>query len=593
MKAKLYLGAAAGAFAIAGLGVEAGLRSPAEGVPFVNPILFANSICGGDAAGLAKRRAFFVRMAKAYAQETEAPPDDLGVPEKIGDIAYKITTASEAAQAHFNLGLAHAWNFNHGEAVKHFKAAEKADPECAMCFWGEAFAYGPNINAPMADEDVAPAYAAIKAAQSRADGASEKERLLIDALAARYAKAPLADRAKLDTAFADAMDKVALAYPDDDFIAALAAEANMDTQPWDYWEADGRTARGRTARTLALLEGVLARNPIYPAAIHLYIHMTEASRNPYRAAAFADRLAALSPGLGHLIHMPSHTYYRIGRFRESIKANAAAVAADEAFLGANDGSILYEYGYYTHNVHFLMSSAHMAGDGETALAMAAKLDAKLPADMAAAVPFAQPIKAAPYFAMARFADPQSILELADPGAELPFLQGAWRYARGEAFARMGEADKARAEAGEIARIIAEEDLSPLTSANVPAADILNIERLTVIARAAAAEDKLGEAIDAMTEAVALQEAIAYTEPPYWYYPAKQTLAAMVLRSGEAERAEQLFVETLAAAPNNGWVLFGLAEAYKAEGDKTGAKFAANLFKNAWAGERKSISLEEL
>jgi len=224
--------------------------------------------------------------------------------------------------------------------------------------------------------------------------------------------------------------------------------------------------------------------------------------------------------------------------------------------------------------------------------MAAKLDAKLPAEMAAAVPFAQPIKAAPYFAMARFADPQSILDLADPGAELPFLQAAWRYARGEAFARMGEADKARAEAAEIARIIEEEDLSPLTSANVPAADILNIERLTVIARAAA-EDKLDEAIDAMTEAVALQERVAYTEPPYWYYPAKQTLAAMVLRSGEAERAEQLFVETLAAAPNNGWVLFGLSEAYKAEGDKKGAKFAANLFKNAWAGERKSISLEAL
>jgi hypothetical protein len=344
---------------------------------------------------------------------------------------------------------------------------------------------------------------------------------------------------------------------------------------------------------LSLIEAVLARNPAHPAAIHLYIHMTEASRNPHRAAAFADRLASLSPGLGHLIHMPSHTYYRIGRFKESIKANANAVAADETFLGANDASVLYEFGYYTHNVHFLMTSAQMAGDGETALAMAEKLDAKLPAEMAVAVPFAQPIKAAPYFAMAQFAAPGKLLELADPGAELPFLQAAWRYARGEAFARLGEADKAEEEAAEISRILADGDLSPLEAFNIPARQILNVERLTLIARAAAARNDFDAAVEAMTEAVAIQDDIAYTEPPYWYYPARQTLAAMVLRSGDTERAEQLFVETLAEAPNNGWVLFGLAETYRAEGDKNGAKFAANLFRKAWAGDPKSVSLDLL
>lgn len=594
MNAKLYLGAAAGAVILAGLGVGVGIDRAATGAPFINPILIANALCGGDAASLAKRRAFFVRIAAAYADET-APeaPVDLGVAEKIGDIAYKITTASEAAQAHFNIGLAYTWNFNHGEAIRHFQAAQAEDPECAMCYWAEALARGPNINAPMADEDVAPAFAAISKAQALAGKASEKERVLIKALAARYAKNPPADRSKLDNAFADAMDKAALQFPDDDFIATLAAEANMDTQPWSYWAADGRAPVGRTSRTLSLIEAVLARNPAHPAAIHLYIHMTEASRNPHRAAPFADRLASLSPGLGHLIHMPSHTYYRIGRFKESIIANANAVAADEAFLGGNEASVLYEFGYYTHNVHFLMTSAQMAGDGATALAMAAKLDAKLPAEMAAAVPFAQPIKVAPYFAMAQYAAPEALLDLADPGPELPFLQAAWRYARGEAFARSGDADGAEEEAAEISRLLAEADFSPLEKFNIPARDVLNIERLTLIARAAAIRDDLDGAIEAMTEAVAIQDAIAYTEPPYWYYPAKQTLAAMVLKSGDTERAEHLFVETLAEAPNNGWVLYGLAETYRAEGDKNGAKFAANLFRKAWAGDPKSLSLDLL
>lgn len=592
MQKNLLIGAAAAALLIADIELTS-RDSTSGGPPFLDPTAIANSICGKDKDGIAKRRAFFVRAAKAYAQEAglEAP-EDLGVQEKIGDISYKITTPSDAAQAHFNLGLAHSWNFNHGEALLHFKAAQAADPDCAMCYWGEAFAYGPNINAPMDDADVPAAYAAIRKAKA-ASGASEKERALIDALATRYSSAALKDRSKLDAAFADASDKVALQYPDDDFIAVLAAEANMDTQPWDYWEADGRTPKGRTARTLSLLEAVLARSPLHPAAIHLYIHMTEASRDPHRAAAYADKLAQLTPGLGHLIHMPSHTYYRIGRFKQSLAANIDAVSADEAFLASNKASVLYEYGYYVHNVHFLMTSAQMAGDGRTALEMAGKLDAKLPAEMAAAVPFAQPIKAAPYFAMAQFADPQAILDLPDPGAQFPFLQGTWRYARGEAFAKLGDVESAEKEAQEIGRILAEENLQPLLDVNVPAPDILNIARLTVTARAAAGRGDYASAVEAMGEAVALQDAIAYTEPPFWYYPTKQTLAAMELREGNAERAEALFLETLAEAPNNGWVLYGLAASLRAQGDKKGTKFADALFKEAWAGDAKKLALEAL
>lgn len=540
------------------------------------------------------RRAFFLRLGSAVAEES-APPSSASTtaPEPIGGIAYKVT-ANETAQAHFDRGVAYMWNFNHGAAIEAFKAAQDADPQCAMCYWGEAFSHGPNINAPMGEEAVAPAYAAVKKAKDLSANVTEKERALIDALTTRYSAKPVKNRAKLDAAFADAMDKVARDYPDDPFVLSLAAEANMDTQPWDYWEKDGRTPKGRAIRTVELIEKALALDPNYNPAIHLYIHMTEASDDPYRAAPFADRLASLSPGLGHLIHMPGHTYFAIGRFKQSLATNVDAVAADEAFLSANKASPLYEFGYFVHNIHFVMASAQMAGDGATALDMAQKLDAKLPEEMAAEVPFAQPIKAAPLYAWADFGDLQTVLALDEP--ELPFLKGAWHYARGIAYARAGDAANARAEGEAIGKLLAETDFSALEKTAyppIPATDILKIEMHTVMARAAAAESDFQAAVKHMTEAVALQEGLPYTEPPYWYYPAKQTLAAMALRAGEAERAEQLFIETLAQSPNNAFALYGLSEAYRAQGDKRGAKFANELFKDAWAGQKQALTLAAL
>ncbi len=596
MNTKLFLGAAAGAIILSGATISLQSNTgESAGAPFLHPLMIVRSLCGENVDGLAKRRAFFIRAAQAFAQTTEGDTDDTPVLRPaIDTITYEITTDKPEAQAWFNEGLAFTYNFNHGEAVTAFKQAQAIDPDCAMCYWGEAFALGPNINAPMFDEAVAPAFAAVNKAIALRDNASEKEQALINALGYRYDAAPLADRSKLDNAFADAVDAVALEYPEDDFIAALAAEANMDTQAWDYWADGGRTPKGRTARTVSLLESVMARNPNYTAAIHLYIHITEASRDPYRAADHADRLAALSPGLGHLIHMPSHTYYRIGRFKQALDHNIAAVAADQAYLDQADASMLYEYGYFTHNIHFAMTSAQMSGDATTALAMAEKLDEKLPIEMAAAAPWVQPIKAAPYYAMVQFADPASILATDDPGEDMPFLQGAWHYARGEAFVKSGDLAGAQTEVEAISAIIADADMSNLTGGGVPALDILNIARLTIIGRAAAADGALDTAIEAMEEVVALQEAIAYTEPPYWYYPSKQTLASMLLQAGKTERAEQLFLESLTESPNNAWVLYGLSEAYKAQGDKNGAKYANALFKVAWLGEKKAkLTLAQL
>lgn len=590
MKTKLFLGAAAGALILSGVTIGFAPKGADGAAPFLHPLAIARSLCGDNPDALAKRRAFFMRAAQAYADTMDA---DAGkAPESAwlskAPIKYDITTSDPEAQAWFNQGIAFTYGFNHEQASKAFRRAQSIDPDCAMCFWGEAFALGPNINAPMGDDAVAPAYQAMQRAVARRDGVSEKEKALINALTYRYESAPLKDRSKLDNAFADAMDDVAKQFPDDDFILSLAAEANMDTQAWDYWADGGRTPKGRTARTISLLETVLARNPDYPAAIHLYIHMTEASRNPYRAADFADRLAGLTPDLGHLVHMPSHTYYRIGRFKDSLEHNVNAVAADEAYLAAvDDASVLYEYGYYTHNIHFVMTSAQMAGDAETALVMAEKLDAKLPMDMAAVAPWVQPIKAAPYYAMAQFADPEDVLEIADPGDELPFLKGAWRYARGEAYVKAGDLDAAEREAEAIAALAARDDIAALNEAGLPAADILNIARLTVTARVAAASGHFDTAIEAMEEAVMLQEGIPYTEPPFWYYPAKQTLAAILLQAGKTERAEQMFLESLTQSPNNAWVLYGLSETYKEQGDKNAAKYAGGLFKDAWMGGRRA------
>ena len=590
MNLKLLTGVAIGALTFGGVTVTTvAMNQNNSAAPFLDPLEIARSLCGGAPGELAKRRAFFVSAAKAYAESApESHKTRMALWPAFGDIGYDISTDSADAQAWFNQGLAFTYNFNHSEAVNAFRRAQEIDPDCAMCYWGEAFALGPNINAPMEDDAVAPAYAAFIKAQSLRDGASLKERALINALSYRYEPQPVRDRAKLDNAFADAMDDVVKKYPEDDFIAALAAEANMDTQPWDYWLDGGRLPKGRTARTLSLLEGVLARNPEHQAAIHLYIHTTEASRDPYRAADYADNLADLSPGLGHLMHMPTHTYYRIGRFKDSLAHNIKAVAADAAYLdAADDVSILYEYGYYTHNIHFAMTSAQMAGDGETALAMAKRLDEKLPMDMATVAPWVQPIKAAPYYAMVQFSDPLEIIDLPEPADALPFIKDAWHYARGEAFAKLGELEKAQGEVEAISALIESGDLQSLIDGGVPAIDILNIARLTVIARAAAGEGAFDTAVEAMEGAVALQDALYYTEPPFWYYPAKQTLAAMALQAGETERAQQLFLESLTESPNNAWVLYGLSESYKQQGDKSGAKYAQSLFKNAWLGGKKA------
>jgi tetratricopeptide (TPR) repeat protein len=511
----------------------------------------------------------------------------------LGTMHYPVSTSNAEAQKFFDQGLRLAYAFNHLEAVRSFRKARTLDPECAMCYWGEALVLGPNINAGMDAASAAPAYEAATKALALASKVTPKERALIEAINTRYAKEGPQDRAPLDKAYAEAMQKVAAQYPDDDQIAMQYTEALMDLQPWDYWEAAGSQPKGRTAEIMALLEKVLQRSPDHPGAIHYYIHMTEASSDPKRAVPHAERLAALMPGAGHIVHMPFHTFFRVGMYKEAIEANRLAVIADEDYIQRAAPVGVYPQGYYPHNVHSLMVSAQMAGDGATVIDSANKLERVVSEAAVRNITWVQPIKAAPYFAHAQFSDAKTILALPDPGGEFPYVQAMWRYARGVGAAMAGDAAGARAEADAIAKMEQTADLSNLISGGVPAKEVLQVAQNIIHARIAQASKDLPAAIKHFETAVQISDTISYNEPPYWYYPIRQSLGAVQLLAGDLDKAEQTFRASLARAPNNGWALYGLREVYKQRGDNAGASAAQQLLDKAWLGNAEMLSLARL
>lgn len=528
-----------------------------------------------------------VEAIKAY---EEADPPLWG---DLGFMNYPITTKSSEAQSYFQQGLRLAANFNHAEARRAFRKAQRLDPTCAMCFLGEALVLGPNINVPMDPEANAPAIAAVQKAQALSAGASEKERGLIEAVATRYSQDPAAERPTLDAAFADAMVALSDKYPDDLELAVLAAEAAMDTQPWDYWEPRGKEPKGRGADIQKRLERVLAEDPDHPWAIHLYIHFVEASDRPERGEPYADRLAALMPGAGHIVHMPSHIYYRIGRYVDSLEVNKAASLVDETFIGQSGAAGVYPIGYYSHNVHFVLVSAQLLGDAETVLAQADKLDKWLSNDVAAAVPIAQPVKAAPYFAWAQYGDADMVLAKSDPPGAPPYVKAMWHYARGVALAAKKDTAGAHAEADAIHRIAQETDWSTLDAWAIPARPVLEVAESVVLARSAQAEGNDKAAIDLWRKAAETEDTIPYMEPPFWYYPVRQSLGAALLESGDAEEAQKQFNAALERARGSAWALYGLEQAAKARGDAAAESKAAAELGKAWLGDPALLSLERL
>jgi tetratricopeptide (TPR) repeat protein len=511
----------------------------------------------------------------------------------LGALQFRVSTKSPQAQAFFNQGVILAFGFNHAEAQRAFREAQRLDPRCAMCFWGEGLILGPNINVPMMPEANAPALAATRQAAALAATATPKEKALIEALSKRYSADSKAERAALDKAYAQAMKDVAKRFAGDDTVQVLYAESLMDTQPWDYWEAGGARNKGAGGEIVSTLEKVLARNPRHPGAVHLYIHAMEASNRPEKALPHANRLAALTPGAGHLVHMPAHIYYRIGMYRESLEANKRAIAVDERYFATSPSDPVYKAAYYPHNIHFVMVSAQMGGDGATALEAARKLDASIPAEVAKQFAIMQPVKAAPYTTHAQFAEPEAILALPAAPADLVLVDAMYHYARAVAYARMKDEANAKRELEALAKMENAADFKPFADWGVPAKEIVQTARLVASGRLADAMGDLDGAARAYEDAIFIEDSLSYMEPPFWYYPVRQSLGSVRLRQGKLDAAENAFRESLVRVRNNGWALAGLAETYKRKGDAGAEKKTRAALARTWFGGTGGPDLNRL
>ena len=546
-----------------------------------NPTTITQNLCGplGSKRGTLFRPDI-ARLLSNAANASSSATDDVPILTGLDHRDFPISSTNDGASAYFRQGFALLYAFNHWEAVRAFKKAQELDPTCAICFWGEAIALGPNINAPMDEKAGALALLAIQKASALKGGADTRERALIEAAEKRYNADTSIPRAQQDQDYADAMATVHAAFPDDQDIATLYAEAIMDTSPWDYWERDFSSPHPHIKVAIDTISNVLEANPDHYGSIHLFIHLYEASTRAQEAAVHADKLAGLAPGSGHLVHMPGHIYFRIGRYLDSLDTNIKAAAVDELYLSETAGSPLYRYGYYPHNIHFILVSAQMAEDPKTALKYAQKLDEVIPAEVLKVAAWIAPIKAAPYFAHAQFASIEEVEALPDPGDSIPYLKAMWHYARGKVFAEAGDS-RALAEKQAIEALI---DHEVIKSAGIPAGAILQLASNTIGAKILMGERNYAGAAELMRENIKLQDSMPYTEPPFWYYAVEQSLAAALHMDGKYQEAEQAFKASLIRHPNSAGSLYGLWQTQAKLGLDAEAAFTRALYEKARRGD---------
>lgn len=513
--------------------------------------------------------------------------------EGLGEHGLEVTTASQNARRYFDQGLMFTYGFNHFEAVRSFEEATRRDPECAMCYWGVALAHGPHINAPMMPGANDEAYAALRRALELAPEASAREQAYIEALSHRYAADPPGDRGSLDRAYADAMRDLVDEYPDDLDAATLFAESLMNLVPWDYWTADG-AARPETAELVAALEGVLERDRDHPGALHYYIHAMENSPDPQRAEDAADRLAALNIQIGHMIHMPSHIYARIGRWHDASDANERAIEADEAYLAAYEVQGMVPLLYHPHNVHFLSWTAGIEGRSERAYEAAQELVAATPGEMAGDLLFLNSFLAAPTLTLVRFRRWDEVMELPAPEHDTVFQRAVRSYARGLAHAADGELEEARAKSDELGALVHSDEAAAVEApeAFFPGHRMMRIADLVLRAEIALMEGELDEPVALLREAVALQDGLPYMEPPYWFASARVDLGGALLALDRPQEAEEVFRADLEEYPENGWALFGLRESLRAQGRAEEADEVAARFEQAWERADAALTMNE-
>jgi tetratricopeptide (TPR) repeat protein len=504
----------------------------------------------------------------------------------MGDYHRVIDTKDPGAQRYFDQGMVLAFGFNHAEAIRSFRAAQKLDPDCAMCFWGEALATGPNINvtakgkAIMSPEEQVAAFKALENAVTLTNGRPDIERDLIQALTRRYAPAPADDRTALDKAYATALGELVKKYPADDDIAAMYAEAWMNTMPWDYW-SDGETPRPEIVPVIAALESTIARSPKHPLALHLYIHAMEASSTPEKAEAASDTLYTLVPGSGHLVHMPAHIFWRVGRYNDAAKANIEAARVDEDYIAACNAQGFYPAMYYPHNIHFLWSAASMQGQSKVAIEAARKVAANVRLEQIDQFPTVEFFHTIPLLSLVQFGHWDEILAEPQPRADLAYSNAIWRYARGVALANTGDIKGAKAEQALLVPLKANDKVMKLDGGDYPASQLLAIADNLLLGELAQASGDTGAAIARFTEAVAGQDALPYTEPPFWYYPTRHSLGAALLNAKRPKEAEAVYREDLETYPHNGWSTFGLIQALEAQGKAEEAAMQREHFKAMW------------
>ena len=570
--------------------LTAGLST--EQLSALDPTLAGRMVCRGIAAPgeqLDQR----LTQAKKYAATLGMGAATMPLYAGIASSQLPTGNLTGEARKYFDQGMALAYGFNHVAAIRAFREAAARAPECAMCWWGIAMANGPNINAPMSAEQNAAALAALaKASALAAKGSPEAELIAVQKL--RFSPDADADRGVLDKTYADAMMKLAAKHANNDDIAILAAESAMTTTPWYYWDDTTKEPQPRIGEAVALIQTVVGRNPTHPQASHLYIHLMENGPDPRMAEKAADTLTETGPAaLGHLVHMPSHIYYRIGRYADSMDSNIKGARADEKYLQTVGDDGLYRYGYYPHNVHFLLTSAQMVGNMHAVSAETERLKQILSVDAAREMAWVQAIHAAPAFALAQFASPAAILALTEEASPLAYVEAMRHYSRAVAHVHDGNDAGFAAEIAALDALVAHADVESMREQGFPAPDLVTLAGHVARGKQAAANGKHDEAVAHFKAAEAIEATVPYNEPPYWYYPVAQSRGAALYAAGDYEGAAKAFRQALFKAPNNGWALYGLSKAEARAGRRSEALAAKAKLDEVWQGEKAWLKMERL
>lgn len=531
-------------------------------------------------------------VAEAQHSAAHKPQRPVTLVTGYGDWQHSVTTNNAQAQKFFDQGLRYIYAFNHEEAARSFGRAAELDPKMAMAWWGTAEAIGPNYNDPADPERFKQAHEAIQKASDLAAGVSASERAYIAAMARRFPADPDADRRKAAEEYRDAMREVVKQFPDDLDAAALFAEAGMTLHPWGLWHVDGTPEDG-TEEIVATLESILRREPNHVGAIHYYIHAVEASPSPERALAAANRLAALMPSAGHLVHMPGHVYIRTGDFDQAVKTNEKAAIVDRAYIQSSGGQGMYPAMYYSHNLHFIAACSSMDGNYESAQKAAAMLAAHV-GPLVKNIPPLEGFMTIPLSVEIRFQKWDRILATPAPDPAMKATNVFWHFARGMALAGKGRLAEADAEYKSVSE--AEAATPPDAIFNMPinnkTKDILRIAKDVLGAKIAAAKKDMPGAVALLNDAIAIQDSLKYGEPPDWFYPVRESLGALLLMDNKPAEAEKVFRDDLARTPRNPRSLFGLREALKAQHRDYDARFVDQQFRTAWKSPAK-LTLQNL